>query len=59
MSDFVSGVEVRTSDRLVTLSTCAYVFEDARYILSGRIEPVWDAEMEETKDEIQEGRAGK
>lgn len=57
-SDFVSGVQVQTTDRLVTLSTCAYAFEDARYILIGRIVPVWDAEMEETEDEIQEGRAG-
>jgi len=43
-SDFVSGVEVQTKDRLVTLSTCAYAFRDARYILIGRIVPVWQAE---------------
>lgn len=45
-SDFVSGVQVGTTDRLVTLSTCAYAFDDARYILIGRIVPVWDIEME-------------
>jgi len=58
-SDFVSGVQVQTTDRLVTLSTCAYAFEDARYILIGRIVPVWDAGMEEAEDEIQEGGTGK
>lgn len=40
-SDFMSGVDVQTTDRLVTLSTCAYAFEDARYIAIGRIVPVW------------------
>jgi len=45
-SDFDSGVQVDTVDRLVTLSTCAYAFDDARYILIGRIVPVWDIEKE-------------
>ena len=47
-SDFVSGVQVQMTDRLVTLSTCAYAFEDARYILIGRIVPVWNIEMDIT-----------
>lgn len=54
-SDFVSGLQVPTTDRLVTLSTCAYAFEDARYILIGRIVMVWDSEMEETENAVQEG----
>lgn len=41
-SDFVAAVEVQMTDRLVTLSTCAYAFEDARYILIGRIVPIWE-----------------
>ena len=49
-SDFASGVQVQTTDRLVTLSTCAYAFEDARYILIGRIVPVWNTEMEITEN---------
>ena len=53
-SDFDSGVLVKTTDRLVTLSTCSYLFEDARYIVIGRIAAAWDAEMEETEDAIQE-----
>lgn len=53
-SDFVSGVQVRTTDRLVTLSTCAYTFEAARYVLIGRIVPVRAAEMEEAEDAEQE-----
>ena len=40
-SDFVSGVNVKTTDRLVTLSTCAYAFENARYIAIARLLPVW------------------
>lgn len=34
-STFVSDVEVGPEDRVVVLSTCAYVFEDARYVLIG------------------------
>lgn len=45
-SDFTSGVHVKATDRLVTLSTCAYVFEDARYILIGRLVPVWNEEIQ-------------
>ena len=45
-SDFDSGVLVKTTDRLVTLSTCSYLFEDARYIVIGRIAAAWDAQEE-------------
>ena len=45
-SDFVSGVEPKTTDRLVTLSTCAYAFENARYIAIGRLIPVWNREIQ-------------
>lgn len=44
-TDFRSGTEVLTTDRLVTLSTCAYVFEDARYIALGRLLTIWRKEM--------------
>jgi len=40
-SNFASAVEVWPTDRLVTLSTCAYSFENARYITIGRIVPWW------------------
>lgn len=40
-SDFISGVLPETTDRLVTLSTCAYAFENARYIAIARLLPVW------------------
>ena len=43
-SDFLCGLEIRGGDRLITLSTCAYTFEDARYIAVGRIRSVWIAE---------------
>lgn len=48
-SDFESGVNVLTTDRLVTLSTCAYVFEDARYIALGRLTQVWKAQKPATE----------
>ncbi len=34
---FQSNVEVEVSDRLITLSTCSYEFDDARYILIGKL----------------------
>lgn len=49
-SDFESGVNVLTTDRLVTLSTCAYVFEDARYIALGRLTEVWKAQQPATEE---------
>jgi len=36
-STFISSVEPVQSDRLLTLFTCLYDFEDARYILIGRL----------------------
>ena len=33
LSEFQTDVQVSVSDRLVTLSTCAYDYEDARYLL--------------------------
>ena len=32
-SDFESDVELTAEDRIVTLSTCSYVFDDARYVV--------------------------
>lgn len=36
-SDFSSDVQVRENDRIVTLSTCAYSFENARYVVHGKL----------------------
>ena len=36
-SDFQSPVEIDSGDRLITLSTCAYAFENARYIVIGKL----------------------
>ncbi len=38
-SDFVSDVEVSTQDRIVTLSTCSYVYQNARYVLHCKLVP--------------------
>ena len=40
-SDFETAITVLPGDRLVTLSTCAYAFEDARYIALGRLATLW------------------
>lgn len=41
-SNCVSPVEVLPNDRLVTLSTCAYAFENARYIAIGKLTQTWE-----------------
>ena len=41
-SDFDSTVVVEPGDRLVTLSTCAYAFENARYITIGKLTKLWE-----------------
>ena len=38
-SDFESPIQTEPGDRLIALSTCAYAFENARYILIGRLVP--------------------
>jgi len=38
-SEFVSDVEVTSEDRIVTLSTCSYAFDDARYVLHCKLVP--------------------
>ncbi len=37
LSEFTTDVQVGVGDRLVTLSTCAYNYEDARYLLFCRL----------------------
>lgn len=36
-SDFSADVEVAVGDHIVTFSTCSYVFEDARYVVHGKL----------------------
>lgn len=43
-SNFDAHVEIDCErDHLVTLSTCAYNFENARYVVIGRLVPVWES----------------
>ena len=39
-STFMSDVELEYNDTIVTLSTCSYEFDNARYIVIGRLTPV-------------------
>ena len=40
IASYTTDVEVTTEDRLVMLSTCAYEFEDARYIVACKMVPL-------------------
>lgn len=44
------SVDVTTDDRLVTLSTCAYDYEEARYIVMCKMVPWTKAEVQAGKD---------
>lgn len=39
-STFTSPVDISTDDTIVTLSTCSYEFEDARYIVMAKLVPL-------------------
>lgn len=37
VSSFISGINIGEEDKLITLSTCSYAYDDARYVVIGRI----------------------
>ena len=43
LADYTTDVEVSVEDRLVILSTCAYEYQDARYMVVGKMVP-WDGQ---------------
>ena len=43
-STFKSDVQVQPGDKLISLCTCAYVFNNARYMLMGRLVPLYVGE---------------
>ena len=46
-SDFVSTVDLDAVERIITLSTCTYDFQEARYVVIGNLVPIGgDAEEE-------------
>lgn len=48
-STFKSDVNVGIEDRILTMSTCAYDFEDARYVLVGKLHAVKGERQQERK----------
>lgn len=40
MSNFENDVQVGLEDKIVTLSTCSYEFDDARYVIQGKLVPI-------------------
>ena len=45
-SSFESDTKVNEDDRMITLSTCVYDYENARYVLVGVLRPYDDAEVQ-------------
>ena len=39
-SDFKCDLELSSQDRIVTLSTCTYDYDDARYVVMGKLVPI-------------------
>ena len=44
-STFIPAVQYGENDRFLTLSTCTYDFENARYLLVGKLVPIGGAEL--------------
>ena len=52
-SNYDAGVKVGTDDHIMTLSTCAYDYDDARYVVLCKIVPIEEAaSIFETDEEI-------
>ncbi len=49
LAQYRTDVKVKPSDKLVVLSTCAYEYEDARYIVIGKLTPWSKKELKEAK----------
>ena len=39
-SKFTSDVDVKPGDKIITLSTCTYEYNDARYVVQGKLVPI-------------------
>ena len=48
-SDFTAEVEIAENEKLITLSTCSYEYDDARYVLVGVLKELAKLNNDETK----------
>ncbi|NLY87966.1 MAG: class B sortase [Clostridiales bacterium] len=49
LAEYTTSVDVTTDDNLVVLSTCAYEYKDARYVVIGKMVPWTEAELQAAK----------
>ena len=46
LSDFTTGVEVGPDDRVISLVTCSYVTDNARFVVHGKLVPLYAGDEE-------------
>ena len=52
-STFTSGVEVQAEDQIISLCTCSYERNNARYMVVGRLVPLYQPQQAVTQDTMQ------
>lgn len=52
-STFISDVEVQIDDQIIALCTCTYDWNNARYMVTGRLVPLYQTQQIVIKDTIQ------
>lgn len=58
IANYTSGVEIKPEDRLVVLSTCAYEYQNARYMLICKMVPWEGQHIDMSYDSAEESDAG-
>lgn len=58
LADYTTDVKVTADDRLVILSTCAYEYDDARYMVVGKMVPWKGQKINMSYDEPEDAESG-